>query len=132
MAKTTTYSGEEFIKALSEDKFSTPVELEGIAKPAGADGKAFMFSTGTDCGTWIQIPLDIVQNIELIRVISCKDHTHPLVRLQLKEPPKENPVGSLFAGLLRQMGAASAPISSRGRPGADRLGAPRGNDAGRR
>src|SRR5262249_15136009 len=108
MADSKKLSGEEFVKALADNKLSEPVVLEGMAKPSEGDSKSFMFAMGLECASWVRIPLDIVEHVELIRVVRCKDDTHPLIKLHLKEPPKGDGIAGLFAGLVRQAAPAGS------------------------
>jgi hypothetical protein len=105
MAEQKTFTGAEFVTALAEKKIAEPMVLEGMAKLEDGDKTSFMFSPGTSCAMWVRIPIDIVEQVGLIRVIACNDHSHPLVRLHLKEPPTDNPIAALFASFVKQVGS---------------------------
>ena len=98
MAKS--FTGVEFIKALSEGSLREPVVKEGIVKPAD-DLKAIFFSEGTSCLFWTKIPVEMIEQVEYITTVRCQDHQHPLIRLFLKEPPSENEVAAVLSELLR-------------------------------
>jgi hypothetical protein len=108
MAEPKKFTGAEFVKALSEKTLAEPIVLEGMAKQEDGNTNSFMFSVGTSCTSWVQIPLDIVENIELLRVVGCKDHTHPFIKLYLKEPPTENSFANLFTSFVKKMTAPAA------------------------
>jgi len=93
------YSPGEFIEKLKSDDFrSQSLIYTGMLKTA-EDDKHLLFANGTYCTNWTAIPIDIIENIELVDVIPCKDHTHPLVHITIKEPTSEE--AKMFASLAR-------------------------------
>ena len=81
-----------------------PISLVGMAKKS--EGKAFQFALGGNCSGWVTIPLEFVEDVEVLRSVTCKDHSRPLVSLKLKSP--RTPEGKLFLVMLEGMQAASA------------------------
>jgi hypothetical protein len=105
------FKADEFLKALADGSLSEPITREGVAKPDPTDQQAFLFSEGGSCGPWSKVPAEVVESVEFLRMVSCIDHEHPFVRLQLKEPPKENAHATLFAALARRPIPSSATLS---------------------
>lgn len=98
---TKTFTGEEFLKALSEGNLREPIGKTGMVKPAADGTPAIQFAEGTACGQWTTIPAEMIEKVEFLRTVPCRDHQHPLVRLFLKEPPASNPLATVFAELVR-------------------------------
>jgi hypothetical protein len=63
------------------------------------DSGGLLFAHGSDCTDWIPIPLDAIETVELLDVVPCRDHAHPLVTLSIKAP--ESPEGALYASMLK-------------------------------
>jgi len=91
-------SPQEFQKALSQNSLVRPFVLQGLAKESD-DGAALMFSID-GCGTWIPVPLELIEEVDFLNHVPCKDHSHPLVRLVLKRPAGD---GAVFSGLLESL-----------------------------
>ena len=81
---TKSFTGPEFLKALTAGALKPDLVLEGMAKADGAD--ALLFSPGRACTGWTRIPVGMVEHVEFLSLVRCDDHEHPLVRLALKEP----------------------------------------------
>lgn len=95
--QTRKYSPAEFIERLKNEEFnSKPLIFVGVLK-AAEDEQHLMFANGAYCNNWTSIPVDAIESIELISVIPCKDHSHPLVRLTMKEPASEE--AKMFASM---------------------------------
>jgi hypothetical protein len=93
------FTPDEFLAALAEDNFKQPVVLTGMVKKAD-DPDSVMFASGTLCQNWVKIPLKtMVERVERLGKVPCRDHTHELVRLYLKQP--EGPEAGVLAALLR-------------------------------
>src|ERR1051325_2785404 len=88
---TNTYTAGEFVKRLTEGALRTPLICEGFAKPAEGSHDAFLFSMGDSCENWTKVPLEIVERVEVLGESSCRDHSHPLVKVHFKEPPANEP-----------------------------------------
>jgi hypothetical protein len=99
MAKS--FTGPEFVKALSEGGLREPIVREGMVKPSENDTTSIEFSEGNMCELWTKIPVDMIERVEYVSNIRCQDHQHPLVRLFLKEPPAENKLAGVLSELLR-------------------------------
>ena len=70
----------------------SPVVLDGMAKPAENDGAAILFSPA-GCESWVRVPTDLIESAEHLGELACKDHTHPHVRIHLKESVGRSPEG---------------------------------------
>jgi hypothetical protein len=102
MAKS--FTGQEFVKALAEGALRNPVVREGMAKPSEHGVDEIQFSEGRSCLNWTTVPADLIERVEFITEVVCKDHRHPYVRLILKEPESGNRQAGLLAQLLRNSG----------------------------
>jgi hypothetical protein len=91
------FSGEEFLQKLRHDEITTPIVFTGIVKKADEGADQFLFALSGNCGNWVKIPVAGIEKVEVLDVVACKDHTHPLVNLQFKRPQSEE--GSLFLAL---------------------------------
>jgi hypothetical protein len=83
-----------------------PISLVGMAKKSEGKGKAFQFALGGNCSGWVTSSLEFVEDVEVLRSVTFKGHSHPLVSLKLKSP--RTPEGKLFLVMLEGMQAASA------------------------
>jgi hypothetical protein len=59
--------------------------------------KEVLFAIGTNCAHWRVVPLNLVESIEALEIVPCRDHTHPLVKMYFKKPNAEDSM--LFASL---------------------------------
>lgn len=100
------FTGPEFIAALAEGALKSPIVRVGMAKQDETDANAILFSENRSCESWIKIPVEIIEKVEHIDNVPCRDHEHPLIRLYIKEPPSDTKEAGILADLLR--GAASS------------------------
>ncbi len=96
-----TLKPQDFLKRLNEGKLETPLLFLGFAKPAEDNKETFLFSPGTSCKDWIPIPAGVVETVEHLGEQSCRDHSHPTIRIQFKEVPANQPLAAIFYSLLR-------------------------------
>jgi hypothetical protein len=92
----------DFLKALAEGSLVETITREGVAMQDPDDPGAILFSDGGSCGPWSKVPVEVVECVEFLHVVPCKDHEHPFVRLHVKDPPKNDTVAAFFAGLARR------------------------------
>lgn len=104
----TSFSGEDFAKALVEGSLKEPLVLFGMVK-SSEDPKVVLFSLGTSCQQWTSIPIEMVNKVEWLGKISCRDHTHDLVLLFLID--EGSPVIQAFAALLRSYASLLTELS---------------------
>ncbi|WP_062991177.1 hypothetical protein [Nocardia anaemiae] len=96
--RTRSLSVGEFVDKLRRDDLKAPLTLTGMVKLAEDSSTQLMFAAGTRCDNWISVELNAIENVEILDVVPCDDHTHPLVTLTFKAP--ESPEGAMYAALL--------------------------------
>jgi hypothetical protein len=105
-------TGAKLEKALRGGEFDqAPVELVGMVKASDEDG-TIGFSP-TDCESWVDVPTDVIETAEHVGHRPCRDHSHPVFRLTLKQ--SDDPAARIFSTLL-------ASSTRSGRPGSSELG----------
>ena len=72
-----------------------------MVKKSEGKEKTIQFAPGGNCSNWLTIPLEFIEDVEIIKTVPCKDHTHPLVRLNLKTP--KTPEAKVFSSILQGM-----------------------------
>lgn len=93
------FTPDEFLVALSEDRFTRPIAVTGMVKKAD-EHDFVMFAVGTMCQNWVKIPIKkMVERVEWLGKTPCRDHAHEFVRLYLKQP--EGPEAGVLAALLQ-------------------------------
>jgi hypothetical protein len=106
---TDTYTAGDFLHKLNEGALRTPLICEGFAKPVEGSREIFLFSPGTSCKNWTKIPGEAIEKVEILGEQSCREHSHPLIRIYFKEPPANDSLAVVFASLLRV--SSPAPIN---------------------
>jgi hypothetical protein len=106
------FSGSEFVKALAEGNLKPPVLLEGVAKLADGEPAAIRFAQGISCAFWVRIPVELIDQVELITFVPCQGHEYPYVRICLKEVA-DNPAAAVLSDLLRQSELNPQPLPPR-------------------
>ncbi len=111
------FSAKDFLAVLNKGELlEKPLVKQGMVKPAEKPD-ALMFNEGTQCGHWVRIPLDCIEEIEHLDTITCKDHHHPYVEISFKRPKDDNPLAKVFMGLASRPAVVepeSAPVVGRG------------------
>lgn len=105
-----TYEPSEFISQLAANELVEPLDLTlyGLVKVDEKDSSVLYFSSARSCEQWISIPVSLISSVSHIRNVKCKDHQHPLAKITLAEPDKDNAQAVLFMQLFAQA-KASAP-----------------------
>jgi hypothetical protein len=104
------FSGATLEKALKEGALAhTPASLIGMVKPAEKSGHV-SFSQA-DCDAWVDLPIDMIDRADHVGQRPCRDHSHPIMRLTLREP--KDPEGRILSALLMPQ-AAPSPMSMGG------------------
>ncbi len=103
MTGSRSFQPNEFLDLLKRDEIHSPITLHGMVKPVEDDADHLLFAQGQVCQDWISVPLSSIETISVQSSVSCGDHAHPLVSLELKQP--ETDEGRLFAALLRTTSA---------------------------
>jgi hypothetical protein len=129
------YSGQELEKALLNDDLSqTGVELVGMVKASEKEGHVSFTASG--CDGWVDLPTSMIEQAENVGQSSCKEHSHALFKIRLRE--SKNPEAQILAALLarpqpqgdqssRQLGPGGPP---RGLPAQAYSWGPRGGRFG--
>jgi hypothetical protein len=91
------YLPREFLEKLVRNDLRPPLVLTGMAKKGEDDDKQVWFAIGTNCANWRVVPLNLVESIEALEIVPCRDHTHPLVKMYFKKPNSEDSM--LFTSL---------------------------------
>jgi hypothetical protein len=94
------FTGPEFAKRLSEGKLKEPIVRIGMAKKHHDSPDTILFAE-RGCEDWISIPISIIEQVTFLQTVPCRDHRHPLVMIEFKEPPAGNEAASVFAELAR-------------------------------
>lgn len=99
------FTGQEFVKALtSEGGLSVPSDcltLTGMVKSSsGGAVDSVLFSPGTSCAFWIPVPVKMIDRVDHLGKIPCRDHEHDFVRLRFKMPTTDE--GRVLTELLQQ------------------------------
>jgi hypothetical protein len=103
-------TGASLEEALRSGDFErAPVELVGMVKPSDEDG-TISFAP-TDCESWVDVPTDLIENAEHVGHRPCRDHSHPVFRLTLKQ--SEDPAARILTTLLGPSMRSGAPGFSR-------------------
>lgn len=69
----------------------------GLIDKSDDDPSMIRFARGLDCQQWKKIPTSAIEKVQFVQTVRCKDHSHPLVHLFLKEP--QSPDGHAFAAV---------------------------------
>lgn len=111
-----TYEPAEFVSLLASSQLDEPIDLAlyGLVKADENDSSMLLFSISSSCKQWVPIPVSLISSIQHIRNVSCKDHQHPLVKIVLAEPKKDDVSAVLFMRLFAQAKAAAARMRTFG------------------
>lgn len=104
--KEKTFTGKTLESALNENSFdqvSSDIQLVGIVKKSDKEG--YINFTQSGCGTWVDLPSKMIERAEFIENRTCKDHSHPVMKIILKH--SDNPEYEILLSLL-QMTTQSA------------------------
>jgi hypothetical protein len=115
------YDPAQFLSKLSVNELPEPTELTivGLAKSEGTSPSLLYFSLSPSCERWIPIPTEIVESIEHLKTINCRDHKHPVVRIRFKRVEEGRHDLAFFMNLLAQLQSLllRAPRASRATAG---------------
>lgn len=104
-----TFTGESLAKFLKEDAASlSGTHLAGMVKPSEKEGHVSFSRSG--CETWIDLPIEIIAQAQLLGQARCRDHVHPLFDITLKET--QDPAARILAAVLAQ--SSLSPSHGRG------------------
>ena len=95
------YSGKDLEKALEEGTLTqNKTVIRGMVKPSEKSGHISFTASG--CNSWIDLPVDMIDDAVPEGNQPCRDHSHPVMRITLKEP--EDDQGQMLASLMAQTG----------------------------
>lgn len=95
------FTGSSLEQALKNDALTqSGIEQVGMVKPSEKEG--YVCFTKSGCDNWVDLPIDMIEEAELIGKNTCKDHSHSVMKLILKEP--KNLEAQIFSAL-----SSSAP-----------------------
>lgn len=106
-----TYTGEAFAKALEAGPLKTSIARVGMVKRAEGNSKVVLFSE-SGCDGWIEVPIEMIDEVAHLASTTCEDHEHPLVEIRFKEP--EDPAARVFADLARSVAAGVVGMDAGG------------------
>jgi hypothetical protein len=90
-------TGESLEEALRSGDLDGPAhEIVGMVKASEERGQ-ISFSL-TDCESWVDLPTDLIQSAVQVGKSACRDHSHPVFRLSLKE--SDDPAARVLAALM--------------------------------
>lgn len=100
-----TYTGAALEQALKDNSLARPgIVLIGMVKPGEKPGTIRFTRSG--CENWVDLPVDLIECAEHVGQSPCKDHSHPIMKITLKEP--KDPAAQVYAALLAQPASAHA------------------------
>jgi hypothetical protein len=113
------FTGAGLERALKDDSLTRPgVALVGMVKVSEKDGHVRF--TGAGCDAWVDLPIDMIEQAEHLGQTACKDHSHAVMRITVKE--SNDPEAQIYRALLTQLvstAAQTGPVSPVGWPGPD-------------
>jgi len=90
-------SGAELEKAMREGGLNQATAvLTGMVKASEKNGHIGFSQSG--CHAWVDLPTKMIEHAQHIGHRSCQDHSHPWVKITLKEP--DDPEGRVLLSLL--------------------------------
>jgi hypothetical protein len=101
MEEEKTFTGQSLVAALKENSFeniTSNVGLTGMVKKS--EKEDYISFTQSGCGTWVDLPVSMIEKAEFLEMRTCKDHAHPVMKVTLKH--SGNPENEILLGLLQQ------------------------------
>jgi hypothetical protein len=96
----------DFLTKLGVDDFaSAPLGVTGLVKPT-AEGQGLLFAPGNDCRNWVSVPLQLIDQVELLGRVRCAGDDFPLVTLRFRAP--ESAEAQAFAAIATLLSTASS------------------------
>jgi len=100
------FDGAGLEQALAEHRFDQPAtgHLVGMVRPSQRKGHVSFAPSG--CESWVEVPSAMIDEAEHLGERTCRDHSHPVFRLSLREPADPQ------AKVLMELLTARAPLPS--------------------
>lgn len=97
------FTGAELETALKSGTLKeSGTSLTGMVKSSEKEGHISFTRSG--CGTWIDLPNEMIERAEHVGNSTCKDHSHPVFNILLKT--SDDPYSKILAALLAQLPAS--------------------------
>jgi hypothetical protein len=104
-----TYTGEEFLQALSNGALGRNACRFGFVKLGGDRSRDVLFSEDPARLGYIRIPVEMIHEVEHIMTFPSGGQEQFYVRICFKQPA-DNPAAELFAELLRHTSLQPQPL----------------------
>ena len=103
MALPKQYSPADFLNLLHEDcDESLPLAIVGMIRESqDGDSESFEFSATMRCGDWEEVPIAIVEEIEILGTSSCGDHQHERAVVYFRASDEEEV--NIYKSLIRMV-----------------------------
>lgn len=104
------YSSTDFLAKLSADSLDDPVDVAvlGLVRVDRSNASFLQFSSSSSCDRWLPVPTEVIESIDHLKTVSCKDHQHPLVKIKLKRPDATRQDALFFFNLIFHLQALLA------------------------
>jgi hypothetical protein len=103
-------SGETLLEALKGGELSSQNVHTGMIRASEKeDHVAF---APASCDQWIDIPAELIGEVEVLRQLPCREHSHPLARIELKVD-ESNPVQARVPQFLTSVASRAAAATPR-------------------
>ncbi|MGI8981012.1 MAG: hypothetical protein ACR2FY_17425 [Pirellulaceae bacterium] len=103
-----TFTPQKFIEGIASiagiPELPTTLCVRGLAKKSESESPGiltFDFSPGSNCKHWIPIPASLVEKIDHLGKVPCKDHQHDFVCVHFANPKTDE--GKALSEMLKQL-----------------------------
>jgi hypothetical protein len=109
MANGESFTGASLEQALKKDELAAPrsAVLVGMVKTSEKSGNIGFTSAG--CDAWTELPTEMIEEAQHVGTQTCWDHSHPVMRIALKEPKTAE--AKILAALLAQHQQPQRPLA---------------------
>jgi hypothetical protein len=99
------YNPSDFVAKLARNELPDPTELAivGLVKSEEMSPTVLYFSLSPACEKWLAIPTELIDSIEHLSTITCRDHKQPVVRIRFKQAEKDRQDLAFCMTLLAQL-----------------------------
>lgn len=104
------FTAREFLDALAAGGLERTIVRTGMVKVSESETESLLFSEGSGCEDWVKLPLTMIQMVEYLDSVPCKDHQHPRVNLYVVVPPSADETVTALGKLLRS--AVQKPVQT--------------------
>ena len=100
---TNSFSPQDFITQMQTGRIATTIGLTGIVKMNPDRESSLVFSASGECQNWIPVPTEWIETVEYLGESVCRDHSHPLVKLHIRQPDSKDAIGSFLGHILKDL-----------------------------